>query len=157
MGLPFGEVQQHDVLEWAQDQAQYLTPTQHHVLLYLCINAWHTPDNKENAPVGVVLSGRTSLRKIQMKTGLSERAVRNNLNALQDAGYILRDSLPGHGQSVIGVLWREEYDEIRAEIRAGTRDLPKEWRRAVKPSKERIVGSSDGNIVQFPLRHEVPE
>jgi DNA-binding MarR family transcriptional regulator len=147
--LPSGEVRQYDVLEWAQEQAKYLTPTQHHVLLYLCINAWHTPDNNENAPAGMVLSGRTAMSKIQMRTGLSERTVRDALNALQDNGYILRKSKPGNGQSVIGVLWQEDHDDIRAEIWAGVRDLPKEWKRDVRPPAKRIVGGSEGNIVEF--------
>lgn len=144
-----GEVRQHRVLAWALEQAQYLTPTQHHVLLYLCINAWHTADNNEAAPVGMVLTGRTALRKIQMGTGLSQRAVRNALDGLQDAGYILCAHKPGNGQSHIGILWWEEFDEIREEFRAGARDLPKDWRRTIKPRPKRITGNSEGNIVQF--------
>lgn len=149
--LPRGgeDVKQDRVLAWALEQAQYLTPTQHHVLLYLCISAWHKADNPENEPMGMVLSGLTALRKIQMGTGLSQRAVRNALDGLQDAGYILCKHRPGNGRSDIAVLWWEDFDEIREEFRAGVRDLPKEWQREIQRRPERIVGSSGSNIVPF--------
>lgn len=149
MSLPTGEVQQYEVLEWAQEQAQYLTPTQTLVLWYLCINAWHTPNNSEGAQEGMVLSGRTPLRKIQMRTGLGERTVRDALNALQDNGYIWRESKPGNGQSRICVFWHEGADERRAEFRAGVRDLPEAMKRKSKALEEPVSGVYEDNIVEF--------
>jgi hypothetical protein len=86
------------------------------------------------------------LRKIQMRTGLGERTVRDALNSLQDAGYIWRKSLPGNGQSQIMVFWSAGADERRAEFRAGVRDLPEGLRR--KPKKE-LTPVSEGNIIEF--------
>jgi DNA-binding transcriptional ArsR family regulator len=155
--LPEGEVSPREVLEWAQEQAKFLTPTQTHVLWYLCINAFRKPDNPEDAPVGQVLRGRTPMRKIRLNTGLSERAIRDALNALQNAGYIYREFRSGNGTSEILVLWTEDMDDVRTEIRAGVRDLPERFKRASRERSPRIVESSDAVIVQFPLRHEVPE
>jgi DNA-binding MarR family transcriptional regulator len=149
MGLPLGEVSQHEVLEWAQEQAQYLSPTQSHVLLYLCINAWHTTSNHEGRSPGDVLSGRTALSKIQMRTGLGKTAVKDALDALQDAGYIVANHRPGNGKSWISVYWSESADDIRAEVRAGVRALPEVLRREIKTRPKRIVGSSADNIVEF--------
>lgn len=149
MSLPLGEVTQHEVLEWAQEQAQYLSPTQSHVLLYLCINAWHTASNHEGRSPGDVLSGRTALSKIQMRTGLSQRAVRYALDDLQDAGYIVASHRPGNGKSSIGILWHAGADEMRAEVRAGVRDIPDAMKRVVKTRTKPIVGSNGTNIVQF--------
>lgn len=157
MGLPLnGEVRLDEVMAWAQEQAQFLSPTQHHVLLYLCINAWRTPHNPEQQQTGGVLSGRTRLRKIRMGTGLSERAIRNALDGLQDAGYILAKHQPGNGASEIHVFWFEGADAFREEFRAGVRDLPKMLQRP-KKTNERNVAPAEGNVVQFPLRHEVPQ
>lgn len=144
------EVHLYEVMAWAQTQAQYLSAPSHTIVLwYLCANAWCTPDNKEGAAPGDVLSARTSLRKIQMGTGLSARAVRYALDALQDAGYIVAKHRPGNGQSEIAVLWFEEADEIRAEMRAGVRSLPDTWKREIKRRPKAITGIKDGNIVQF--------
>jgi DNA-binding MarR family transcriptional regulator len=154
MDLPTGEVQKYEVLEWAQEQAQFLTPTQTLVLWYLCINAWNSPSNREGAPAGQVLSGRTALRKIRMRTGLSDRAVRDALHHLQDAGYIWRESKHGNGQSKIVVFWIESADEMRAEVRAGVREIPEGMRR--KP-KKRATPVVRGNIIEFPFRRETPQ
>ena len=139
MGLPPGEVDLHEVMEWAQEQAQFLSPTQTLVLWYLCINAFRTSNNREGREPGDVLSGRTSLRKIQMRTGLSQRAVRYALDGLQDLGYIWAEHKPGNGQSRIMVFWSEHSDEIRAEMRAGVRDLPEALKRPVKKQTPRRV------------------
>ncbi len=149
MSLPLGEVTTHAVLEWAQEQAQYLSPTQTHVLWYLCMNAWYTTSNRERATPGDVLSGCTSLRRIQMKTGLGKTAVRAALDGLQDAGYIWADHKPGNGSSRISIFWNEGADEVRAEVRAGVRDFPEGMKRKIVTRPKRIVGSSGDNIVQF--------
>ena len=147
-GLPFEEeVYLSEVVEWAQEQTQFLTPTQAHVLLYLCCNAW-TSDNPEG-PIGQVLSGRTALRKIQMGTGLSQRTVRYALDALQDNGYIWCKHAPGNGKSQIVIFWSEAADERRAEFRAGVRPLPEGFKREIKRRPKRIAGDSGSNIVQF--------
>lgn len=149
MGLPLGEVSPHDVMEWAQEQAQFLTPTQTLVLWYLCINAWHTATNNEGRSPGDVLSGRTSLRKIQMRTGLSQRAVRYALDGLQDKGYVIAEHQPGNGRSAISIFWHEGADEVRKEVRAGVRDFPEAMKRKVNTRQKRISGSSEDNIVEF--------
>lgn len=151
------EVKPHEVMEWAQEQAKFLSPTQTYVLWYLCLNAWRTPNNPEEAHVGQVLSGRTALSKIQMRTGLSDKAVRDALNALQDKGYILRQSKAGWGQSRIYVFWGGGADERRAEFRRGVRDLPEAMKRKVKTRPKRITGDYGDNIVEFPLRYQTPE
>lgn len=149
MGLPTGEVQQHELLEWALGQAKFLTPTQAHVLLYLCINAWHTDTNPEGSPAGQVLRGRTALRKIQLFTGLSERTIRDALNALQDEGYVWRDSKPGNGQSRIVVFWSEGSDDRREEYRAGVRDLPEAFKRTGPEPKQELTAVTDAVILPF--------
>jgi hypothetical protein len=151
------EVYQYDVMRWAQEQAKFLTPPQTLVLWCLCLNAWYKPDNTENAPVGQVLAGCTPLSKIRMKTGLSDRAVRDALNALQDNGYIYRESKAGWGKSTILVFWSEGADEIREEFRAGVRDLPESIKRKPRTHSKRIIGDYGDNIVEFPLRHQTPE
>lgn len=153
MSLPLGEVTQHEVLEWAQEQAQYLSPTQAHVLLYLCINAWHTASNHEGRSPGDVLSGRTALSKIQMRTGLSEKTVRRALDALQDAGYIVANHQPGNGKSKIGILWHAGADEMRAEVRAGVRTIPEAMKRTIVTRTKPIVGVNGTNIVEFRSGH----
>lgn len=148
--LSDGEVTQHEVMAWAQEQAKFLSPTQTLVLWYLCINAWHTPTNPEGAHAGQVLSGRTVLRKIQLNTGLSDKAVRDALNALQDEGYVWRKSLPGNGQSQIAVFWSAGADERREEFRAGVRDLPEGFKRTTPKTKKRhLTAVSEGNVVAF--------
>lgn len=157
--LPAGdeEVDPFEVMRWAQEQAQFLSPPQTLVLWYLCLNAWHKPDNPENEHVGTVLSGRTPLSKIRMRTGLSDRGVRDALNALQDKGYIFRESKPGWGQSRIEVFWSEGADEFRAELRAGVVDLPEAMKRKVKTRERGLTVVSDADIVEFPLRRETPQ
>ena len=134
--LPDGEVDLYEVMEWAQEQAQFLAPSSTLVLWYLCINAFRTHTNREGRQPGEVMSGRTPMSKIQMRTGLSESSVRRALRDLQDAGYIIAEHKPGNGQSHVTVFWAEVYDDMRAEFRAGVRALPGAFKRAVREPKE---------------------
>lgn len=155
--LPSGEVTLHEVMEWAQEQAQFLTPTQTHVLWYLCLNSWRKPGNKEAASPGQVLSGRAPLRKIQMGTGLSKRAVIYALDSLQSKGYIVRDHQPGHGRSEVLVLWEASDDEFRAEVRAGVRKVPESFQ---KPTRTATPGKKEtalAIILPFPSVHDVQQ
>lgn len=150
MGLPTGEVGLHEVMEWAQDQAQFLTPTQTLVLWYLTINAFRTDNNREGREPGDVMSGRTALRKIQMRTGLSQRAVRYALDDLQDLGYIYADHRPGNGRSRVAVFWSEGADERRAEARAGVRALPEGLKRTQKSREPHLKVVTEATVT--PIR-----
>lgn len=157
MGLPVdGEVTSHEVWEWAQEQAKHLSPTQTLVLWYLCLNAWRKPNHPEGSLPGQVLSGRVSISRIRVRTGLSERAIRNALRELRYAGYIIYDLKPGNGASEITVVWNEGADARREEYRAGVRDLPEYFQRPKKKPSKSNTGDLEHNILPFPLRHEVP-
>lgn len=125
MSIPSGDTNQWDVMAWALDQAQFLAPTQHHVLLYLCLSAFYKAENPEDAWVGKVLSKRSEQAEIQFHTGLSRRTIQRVLLELQEAGYIVYKSFnsPNKG-SEITIAWREEMDELRAQVRRGVRDFP---------------------------------
>jgi hypothetical protein len=128
--LSDGEVRSSDVLRWAQEQAIYLSPPSlHHVLLYLCINAFYKDENREGKKPGNVLTGRTRLRTIQRYTGLSRRTVQRALDGLQDQGYVLVSMDGGNEPNEIFVAWSEAMDDVRTEVRAGLRDLPKVFQR----------------------------
>jgi DNA-binding MarR family transcriptional regulator len=161
MPLPDGDVALRDVLEWVQEQAQFLTPTQHHVLFYLASNAFVTNANPENRKPGDVYSGRCALSKIAHRTGLSQRAVRYALDALQEAGYVVAELQPGHGKSKITVFWMEAADEMRAEFRSGSKPLPKGFQKVVKAPKKQahlasVVDIRSGKRCHN-MRQEVPE
>lgn len=129
MRLPSGDVAQWDVMQWALEQAQYLTPTQHHVLLYLCLNAFYQADNPEDAWVSRVLTKRAEQAEIQFYTGLSRRTIYRVLYELQESGYIVYDSSNSPNKPTnITVAWREEMDELRARVRAGTAEFPPAFR-----------------------------
>lgn len=144
-----GSVTLHDVMEWAQDQAQYLSPSQTLVLWYLCINAFRSSDNPEGRSAGDVMSGRVSMRKIQMRTGLGERTVRDALRDLQEMAYLRAEMVPGNGHSRISVFWEPGFDELRSEIRAGVRPLPKAFQRVAKGRPERVEKQEDAVVLEF--------
>lgn len=146
MGLPQGGVTLNEVMEWAQEQSQFLTPTQTLVLWYLCINAFRTDENPEGALAGYVFSGRVPQAKICLRTGLSRHAVRDALIDLQDTGYIIYQSKRGRGESECVVFWSETADEMRAEVRAGIREIPEGMKRKKQPSNNDPLPD---NVVQL--------
>jgi glutathione S-transferase len=124
-----GNTTQRDALRWAFEQAQHLTATQHHVLLYLVSHAFYQEDNPEHAEVGQVLRQASYVDQIIACTGLSRPTIRRVLVDLQMAGYVqrlLRDDPDIYGQQphVIHVLW--EAEGLREGLRNGTRRLPDE-------------------------------
>ena len=149
MNLPDGEVSLYEVMEWAQEQAQFLTPTQSLVLWYLCVNAWRKEHNREGREPGEVMSGKASIRRIQMGTGLSERSVRYALDALQDNGYIYCEHRNGRRFSGIVVFWSGGADDRRAEFRAGVRDLPEAMKRTTRPVKKKGKVAREGNVIHL--------
>lgn len=124
-----GDTNQWNVLEWAFQQAQYLTPTQHHVLLYLVCHAFYAADNPEGGEVGQVMRQASYVESMTAGTGLKRMAIRNALTALQTSGYVQREvrkdkAVYGQQPHMIYVLW--EADELREGLRNGSRRLPKE-------------------------------
>lgn len=149
MHLPDGDVRQSDVLRWAQEQAVHLRPASlHHVLLYLCMNAFYTNKNAENMQPGNVLTGRTRLRTIQRYTGLSRRTVQRALDSLQDNGYVIISMDGGRESNGIYVAWTEAMDEVRTEWRAGLRNLPKAFGRDVHWGHPKTP-ENDATILDF--------
>ena len=139
MSLPTGEVGLHEVLEWAEEQAQFLrSPATRLVLIYLCHHAWRTNTNPEGRSIGDVLSRYASVARIQRGTGLSDKTVRAALQELQSEGYIIANLKHGNGKSEIGVFWEEEHDDFRADFRAGIKPLPKPFR-APEPTPLKVV------------------
>lgn len=148
--LPDGEVHLDEVMAWAQEQSQYMmSPSQTLVLWYLCINAFRHETNYEDRYPGDVLSGRVSLSKIQMGTGLSQRAVRYALDDLQDWGYICAVHKPGNGKSRITVYWTSDADEMRAEVRAGVRTIPVGFKRETQSPGPRPLAVL-ATVIPFP-------
>lgn len=154
MSLPKGEVKQWQVLEWALDQARYLTPTQHHLLLYLCVNAFYSPENPEGAWVGRVLSRRAEQTEIQYRTSLSRKTVYRALGDLQEHAYLIYKPGFGNGYTEITIAWTEQFDELRDQIRAGVKPLPDQFRRIKRTSKRSMEASAD-NVIS--LRDRVPK
>lgn len=150
MGIPSdGEVTPHEVNEWVQEQAQHLSCTRLLVLWYLAANAFRSEANPEHQRIGAVMSGRTAMSRIQYRTGLGERTVRDALRDLQNEGYIVADHQPGNGKSTVHVFWGEEYDMLREEHRAGIRDLPKPFHRRSKRPQEQPREEDDAVILPF--------
>lgn len=143
-----GEVKQWQVLEWVQEQARYLEPTQHHLLMYLCINAFYTPNNPEGGWVGRVLMARSQQPEIQYRTGWSRRTITNSLEALEAQGYITY--VPGRGNrpSEITVMWSETCDDIRDRVRAGTMPLPRQFRRE-KTTPKWVIAREEEKVVDI--------
>ena len=150
MHLPEGEVPLRDVMEWVQEQAQFLTPTQTHVLWYLCANAWRKPDNPEGQLTGGVMSGRTKISTICARTGLSRRTVREAMWDLQESAYIYCQYTRGRGTSAVNVFWTGAHDATRAEIRAGAKELPKALRRPAPEANEGNEEGEDAVVLKFP-------
>lgn len=155
--LPDGaDVRQSDVIRWAQEQAVFLRPPSlHHVLLYLCCNAFYSAKNPEGMSPGNVLSGRTRLRTISRYTGLGMSTVRAALRGLQDQGFIVmqmcRDGKETNG---IYVAWGEDMDARREEFRQGRRPLPKMFERAPTVSEKPKIEPVKDNVVPLhPLQN----
>jgi hypothetical protein len=147
MGLPPGEVDLYDVMEWAEEQSMFLrTPGQRLVLWYLCVHAFRREDNPEGRGVGDVLSAFTSIARIQRGTGLGRSTVLEALETLQYLGYLVADLKPGNGRSRISLFWTEGSDERRADDRDGIRALPKGFRKT--PQRLEIV-KQDAIILPF--------
>ena len=144
--LSDGDVRQSDVIRWAQEQAIYLSPpSAHHVLLYLCLNAFYTGSNPEGKGPGNVMTGRTRLRTIRRYTGLGRATIQRALDILQDNGYVLVSMEGGRGDNQICVAWSEAMDRVREEFRAGHSDLPKIFRREVAPAPVQ----EDAQVLEF--------
>lgn len=140
------------VTEWGLRQAVHLSPSRHHVLLYLCASAFLTDTNPENAYAGQVYRARSTFAAIRKHTGYSERTVRDALRDLQEAAYVLTDMKPGVGKSRILVLWDDKHEALRDDLRAGVKTLPTYLRRAQKGEKTAPVQQEDAIILQFPYR-----
>lgn len=148
--LSDGEVRQSDVMRWAQEQAEHLSPPSlHHVLLYLCLNAFYSYDNDENRSPGNVLRGRSRISTICRFTGLSRTTVKRALRGLQEAGYVIATGDGGDGPSSIAVVWWEAMDTVRAEVRAGGRELPRQFVRETtnNTSQTPTITLLEGNFV----------
>lgn len=113
------------VKDWAHEQAAHVGPLELVLLLVLCHHAFYRADNPEQAPVGQVMQGYSSLPVLAAWTSLSERSVRRYLHSLQTThGYLISrprppDGEPGRLPRVIRLLWTPEHDAMRASARAG--------------------------------------
>lgn len=126
-----GDTTQWEVMAWALEQAQYMTPTQHHVLLYLSISSFYRSDNPENGEVGQVMRQSSYVSSISHGTGLKRDAIRQALVGLQVKGYLQREVRQDrgiHGQQphLMYILWEKEADDHRKGMRDGTKKLPPE-------------------------------
>lgn len=137
-----GDVRQWDVLQWAQDQARFLTPTQTLLLWYLCLNAFYKEDNPEDARVGQVLMARDDYSSMQFYTGLGRRTAQRALESLRLAGYVYVEMYPSnHRANRIVVCWNEGFDSMRERARAGAKALPEAFQpRVVQPYLESVGG-----------------
>lgn len=140
-----------DVVEWGWGEAKHLAPTQTLVLQYLIANAFLSPDNPEQAPVGQVLRGRSRMVALRKHTGLSDNTARAALRGLQERAYIVTDMKRGRGQSRIMVLWDDHHAELRDDLRAGVRDLPAYLRVPSTTAKKTESQTEDATILQFPV------
>ena len=115
MNLPEGEnVRSHDTIQWALRQAEYLTPVQAHVLLYLTASAFYRQDNQEDAQVSQVMRERRKVPAICRYTGLSRKTVQRVLGQLEEADYIISGDRFVNNQPVdIFVLWSDFWEQSR--------------------------------------------
>lgn len=125
-----GDTTQWEVTEWVWEQAQYMKPTEHHVLLYLCAHAFYQSDNPEKGEVGQVLRKASYVESMVRGTGLHPNTIRRALVTLQRAAYIQRGerndpNLYGQQPHVIYIIW--EADDLREKLRMGTRVPPEEF------------------------------
>lgn len=116
------DVTQWDVAQWVRTQGEHLSPTQMTLLYYLSLSAFYSKDNPEDAKVGEVLYAASSYRAISAGTGIrSNTTIREALNSMQEAGFILRDKRTGRGSDHaplrIRVVWGESFDEYREALR----------------------------------------
>lgn len=123
--IPIGDTTSIAVKEWAHEQAAYVGPLELVLLLVLCHHAFYQADNPEQAHVGQVMHGYSSLPVLAAWTSMNERTVRRTLDSLQtEHGYLIRsprplDQRPGRLPRVIRLFWTHEHDSMRAAARAG--------------------------------------
>lgn len=79
-------------LRYLQDQAAQGSFNGHNtaytVMLYFAMNMWTKEPNKEDAGLGDVMYGRSSIEVIGLHTALSERSVQRAMRWLEDEGWI---------------------------------------------------------------------
>jgi hypothetical protein len=63
-------------------------PTAFLTMLYLTNFTWHKSRNNEDAPPGRVLSGKASIGKAAMATGMSRRTIERDYQWLEQSGWI---------------------------------------------------------------------
>lgn len=82
-------------LRYLQDQAAQGAfeghTTAYLVMLHLTMNAWTKLSNKEDAPIGAVMYGRSAVDSIAMHTTLSRSTVKRAMRWLSDARWIETD------------------------------------------------------------------
>lgn len=140
-----------EVARWVWDQAPFMPgPSHQHVLLYLALNAFVRADNEEGEDVGVVMESRSYWSAIKEATRLGRSSIDRALVDLQNMGYIIRRQRDGRGGNLaphIHVMWSEDDDNFRRDLRSGKKHLPTSvvWQR--KPVK-RVLQPE--NVVAFP-------
>lgn len=140
-----------DVSRWVWEQAAFMPAPSHQlVLAYLALNAFVRADNEEGEDVGVVMESRSFWHAIQEATRLGRGTVDRALVDLQNMGYIIRRNRPGHGGNLaphIHVMWSEDDDVFRRDLRAGKKQLPPSvvWQRK---ALKRVIQPE--NVVAFP-------
>jgi hypothetical protein len=117
---------------WVWAQSKHLTRRELLLLNYLGANAFVREPNPENAPVGQVLFGRSSIAEISAFTRTSQSSVHEALNALQALAYIRRTprytpARGGRQRRIIQVDWTDAHDQMRTRVREGEK-LPWEYR-----------------------------
>lgn len=128
--LPTGDTTGYDAAEWAHNQAKYIGGSHLLMLLVLARHAFHRADNPENAPVGQVMYGYSSIQALSDWTGLGNSTVRGTLLDLQaEFGYLIqrpRSQAGRHGRMprVIRLFWTAEHDSMRRAAREGLAPLP---------------------------------
>jgi hypothetical protein len=117
-------------MNWAFEQAAFLGPSEHHLLLVLTHHAFYREDNPERAPVGQVMQAYSSIPALVAWTSLTKNTVKKVLASLQsDHGYLTRHARPGDGSpgrppSIIRLYWSAQFDMIRASHRTDQTALP---------------------------------
>lgn len=78
-----------DYLEYQASQGRFAThPSAFGILIYLARHSWRRVPNAEDAPIGMVMSGKTRLRSIAGGTARSEKTVRLAVRWLEDEDWI---------------------------------------------------------------------
>lgn len=128
--LPTGDTTNYAAHDWAFNQALYIGGSLHHLLLVLVHHAFYKATNPENAPVGQVLLGYSSVDVLTSRTGLSASTLKRALQALQsEHGYLTRtprphDGEPGRTPRIIRLYWTAEDDATRGAHRKWGTPLP---------------------------------